>query len=94
MNDTFNNSLSINVNLDAWDEIQIISDGFSPDLGQTQGGFVNIITKTGGNEFHGEVGVFLRDRHLRAGRQKQWSVVNVPDTSKHQYIGNLEVGAG
>jgi len=89
MNGTFNNSLSINVNLDAWDEIQIISDGFSPDLGQTQGGFVNIITKTGGNEFHGEVGVYLRDWHFRADRQTQWSVVNVPNTSNHQYIGNL-----
>lgn len=89
MNTSFNNSLSVNVNLDAWDEIQIITDGFTPDLGQTQGGFVHIVTKTGGNEFHGELGVFLRDRHLRADRQSQWSVVNVPDTSHHQYIGNL-----
>jgi hypothetical protein len=88
-NTTFDNSLSINVNLDAWEEIQIISDGFSPELGQTPGGFVHIITKTGGNDVHGEAGLFLRDRHLRAHRQSQRSVVNVPDISHHQFIGNL-----
>jgi len=79
----------VRVNYDAWDEVQIISDGFAPEMGQALGGFVNIVTKSGGNNFHGELGGLVRDWHLRAKRQKQLSVVSVPDTSLQQYFGNL-----
>lgn len=77
------------VNYDAWEEVQIISDGFAPDLGQALGGFVNIVTKSGGNVFHGEVGALGRDSHLRAQRQEQLSVANLPETSRYNYFGNL-----
>jgi len=83
------NDPGVRVNYDAWEEIQIISDGFDPDLGQSQGGFINVITKSGGNAFHGEVGTLIRDWHLRAERRDQLAVVSVPDTSLHQFFGNL-----
>jgi hypothetical protein len=47
------------------------------------------VTKSGGNEFHGEFGGLIRDSHLRAQRQNQLSVANLPETSLHQYFGNL-----
>ncbi|MFC2142692.1 carboxypeptidase regulatory-like domain-containing protein, partial [Acidobacteriota bacterium] len=80
---------AIEVNLDSWDEIEIISDGFEPDLNQTPGAVINIITKSGGNTLHGEVGILARDWHLRADRSPQLSVASVPNTSIHQLIGNL-----
>jgi hypothetical protein len=83
------NDCGVRVNYDAWDEVQIISDGFDPKLGQAQGGFVNIVTKSGGNDFHGEVGVLIQDWHLRAERLGQLSVVSEPDTSQHLFYGNL-----
>src|SRR4030042_1252713 len=83
------NDPGVRINYDAWEEIQIISDGFDPDLGQSQGGFINVITKSGGNAFHGEVGTLIRDWHLRAERQDQLAVVSEPDTSLHQFFGNL-----
>ncbi len=83
------NEPGIRVNYDAWDEVEIISDGFEPGLGQARGGFINIVTKSGGNEFHGEVGALVRDWHLRAKRQDQLSVGTVPDTSLNQFFGNL-----
>jgi hypothetical protein len=79
----------VRINYDAWEEVQIISDGFAPDLGQGVGGFVNVITKSGGNDFHGEIGGLIRDWHLRAPRQEQLSVASLPDSSKNQYFGNL-----
>ncbi len=43
------------LNFDAIQEIQIITDGFSPEYGRALGGVVNVITKSGSNEFHGEL---------------------------------------
>lgn len=83
------NDAGVAINFDSWEEVQIISDGFVPDLGQSLGGIINIVTKSGGNEFHGELGALIRDWHLRAGRKDQLSVVTEPNTSIHQYYGNL-----
>ncbi|MFC2161465.1 carboxypeptidase regulatory-like domain-containing protein, partial [Acidobacteriota bacterium] len=83
------NDSGVAINYDAWEEIQIISDGFTPDMGQSLGGIINIVTKSGGNELHGEMGALVRDWHLRSEREDQLSVVTVPDTSIHQYFGNI-----
>lgn len=79
----------VSVNYDAWDEVQIISDGFTPQMGQGLGGFINIVTKSGGNNFHGELGGMIRDHGLRAPRREQLSAATVPQTSLDQYFGNL-----
>jgi hypothetical protein len=33
------------VNFDTWNEVQIISDSFTPDLGTTLGGIINIVSR-------------------------------------------------
>jgi len=83
------NSPEIRINYDAWEEVQIVSDGFAPELGQALGGYVNVVTKSGGNSFHGELGGLIRDRGLRAARQEQLSAASLPETSLSQYYGNL-----
>jgi len=83
------NDPAVRINYDAWDEVQVISDGFVPELGQAVGGFVNIVTKSGGNEFHGEVGALIRDRRLRSAREPQLSAASLPETSYDQYFANL-----
>jgi hypothetical protein len=83
------NDPGVKINYDAWEEVQIISDGFDPNLGQSQGGFINIVTRSGGNDFHGELGALIRDWHLRAQRQDQLAVVSEPDTTLNQFFGNL-----
>jgi hypothetical protein len=83
------NDSGVRVNYDAWDEVQIISDGFAPELGQAMGGFVNVVTKSGGNLFHGEGGALIRNRNLRARREPQLSAATLPETSIDQYYANL-----
>jgi hypothetical protein len=84
-----NNDPGVRLNYDAWEEVQIVSDGLAPEMGQGLGGFINIVTKSGSNSFHGQMGGLFQDWHLRAKRQEQLSVVSVPDTSLQQYFGNL-----
>jgi hypothetical protein len=83
------NDPGVRLNYDAWEEVQIISDGFAAEFGQGLGGFVNIVTKSGSNSFHGELGGLFQGSGLRAERQEQLSVVSVPETSLQQYFGNL-----
>jgi len=83
------NDSGVRINYDAWDEVQIISDGFAAELGQAMGGFVNVVTKSGGNALRGEVGVLIRDQNLRAQREEQLSAASLPETSIGQYYGNL-----
>jgi outer membrane receptor protein involved in Fe transport len=66
-----NNDLSIGGpsyfvdNADQIQEFQIITSQFSAQYGRNQGAVVNIVTKSGTNEFHGSAFEFFRDRkHL------------------------------
>jgi len=83
------NDPGVRLNYDAWEEVQIVSDGFAPEMGQGVGGFINIVTKSGSNSFHGQLGGLVQASGLRAQRQEQLSVVSVPDTTLQQYFGNL-----
>ena len=37
------------------DEINVVSGGYMPEYGRTSGGAISAVTKSGGNEFHGQV---------------------------------------
>lgn len=48
-----------NLPLDSVQEMTILESGFSAEYGATTGGVVNIVTKTGGNSYHGDaLGLF------------------------------------
>jgi outer membrane receptor protein involved in Fe transport len=49
-------------NQDAVQEYQIITNNFSAQYGRNQGAIVNIVTKSGTNDFHGTLSWFHRDR--------------------------------
>ncbi len=42
-----------NVNLNAIEEVQVITGGFNAEYGEAQSGIINVITKEGGNQFTG-----------------------------------------
>jgi hypothetical protein len=48
-------SLGSGVTFDFVKEVQVKQGGFEAEYGQSTGGVVNVITKAGGNEFHGGV---------------------------------------
>jgi Carboxypeptidase regulatory-like domain/TonB dependent receptor-like, beta-barrel len=47
-------------------EFQIITNGYEAEYGRASGGVVNIITKSGTNDFHGSVFGYLRNRKIQA----------------------------
>jgi len=48
-------------------DIQVKSSGFEAEFGGATGGVINVVTKSGGNDFHGEAGLSLRPSRLQAG---------------------------
>jgi hypothetical protein len=53
-------------NLDAIDEFRIITSNFDAEYGEFSGGQINVVTKSGSNQFHGNAFEFLRNTDLDA----------------------------
>src|SRR5271168_2057829 len=60
------NGVRSTVSQEAVQEFQIITNGYAPEYGRASGGVVNIITRSGANEFHGDVFGYLRNRNFQA----------------------------
>src|SRR6202035_4600122 len=56
------------INFDFVQEVQVQTGGFEPQYGQALGGVVNVITKTGSNQYHGEVFGYFQPRQFEATR--------------------------
>lgn len=57
---------AIDIPLDSIQEFQVVATGASAEFGRTAGGVVNVITKSGTNDFHGSVFYFQRLEALTA----------------------------
>ncbi|HVE66172.1 MAG TPA: TonB-dependent receptor, partial [Thermoanaerobaculia bacterium] len=53
--DSVTHTFSLNLNYDAVQEINFQTSSFDAEYGRASGGVINVITKSGGNEFHGSL---------------------------------------
>ena len=72
-------------------EVQVKTGGFEPQYGQSQGGIVNIITQSGGSEYHGAVYGFARPKAFEATR-RQPDDFSVNKFGKTLHEENYDVG--
>ena len=61
VNDPYSNEISVEVDNDAIQELQVISGTFNAEYGRAMSGVVDIVTKDGGRKLSGRVSVFLGD---------------------------------
>jgi Carboxypeptidase regulatory-like domain len=64
--DNSTNGVRSTVSQEAVQEFQIVTNGYAPEYGRASGGVVNIITRSGSNDFHGDVFGYLRNRNFQA----------------------------
>jgi len=69
------NGVRATVSQEAVQEFQVITSNYMPEYGRAMGGVVNIVTKSGSNEVHGDVFGFLRDSAIQA--QNPFSVKGI-----------------
>ena len=79
-NDQFVNTPTIQPTPDAVEEFRVITNTFDAEYGRNSGSVVNVITKSGGNTFHGNLYEYFRNTVLDAR--------GYPDTTKPQLNQN------
>jgi hypothetical protein len=77
---------AIDIPLDAVKEFQVVATGATAEFGRTAGGVVNVITKSGTNEFHGSLFHFQRLQALTANTSDGKPLT---DFHREQFGGNV-----
>jgi len=67
------------------DEVQVKASGYQAEFGGSLGGVINVVTRSGGNEFHGEVMGFYSGAPLRAAYSQRLDLSRT-DTSVAEYF--------
>ncbi|MGB7294280.1 MAG: TonB-dependent receptor [Candidatus Aminicenantales bacterium] len=62
------------VSFDFADEVQFKASGYNAEYGGSVGGVINVVTRSGGNEFHGEVLGYFSGTALEGKRRKELSL--------------------
>jgi len=62
-------SLGTGLNLSFVKEVQVKTGGFEAQYGRSSGGIVQIVTKSGGNDFHGSIGGYFAPDSFEATRR-------------------------
>lgn len=74
-------------------EFQVNTSNYSAEYGRAAGGVVNTVTKSGTNEFHGQLFYYLRDNKLGArnprGFNPQTGAALKPIDRRHQFGGAI-----
>jgi outer membrane receptor protein involved in Fe transport len=55
-------TLGVNLGVDAVQEFSVLTSNYTAEYGRASGGVINGITKSGTNQFHGDVYYFIRDK--------------------------------
>jgi hypothetical protein len=76
------NGVRSTVSQEAVQEFQIVTNSYMPEFGRASGGVVNIVTKGGSNDFHGNVFAFIRNRYFEA--RNPFSTVSDPAFTRFQ----------
>jgi hypothetical protein len=64
--DNSTNGVRATVSQEAVQEFQVITSNYMPEYGRAMGGVVNIVTKSGSNQTHGDLFGYLRDSAIQA----------------------------
>ena len=81
------NTGNIAPNPDAVEEFRVITNSYSAEYGRFASGVINIITKSGTNQFHGSLFEYLRNNDLNANN---WgSVLATPPLHRNQFGGSF-----
>lgn len=74
---------NLTVPIEAVQEFQVVTNGFAPEFGRATGGLLNVVTKSGTNELHGEAHEYFRS----AGLTKDDALGNPSNIDKQNQFG-------
>src|SRR5436309_3269759 len=75
------------VSQEAVQEFQVVTNSFAPEFGRSSGGVVNVVTKAGTNDLHGNLFGFLRHKSFQA--RNPFAPISKPPFTRAQYGGTI-----
>jgi outer membrane receptor protein involved in Fe transport len=85
-NDLFVNGPAIQPSPDSIEEFRVISNTFDAEYGRNSGAVINVVTKSGTNQWHGSVYEFFRNKVLDS---KGYLDPATPDNKQNQFGGTF-----
>ena len=85
------NAARSTVSQEAVQEYQVSTQGYTAEFGRATGGIVNVVTKSGTNDFHGNVFGFIRDKSIQA--RNAFAPVIDGDPDKRPAYTRVQYGA-
>ena len=81
-NDLFVNAPGIQPSPDAIDEFRVITNTFDAEYGRNSGAVINVVTKSGTNDYHGSIYTYVRNQAMDS---KGYFDLATPDDSQLQF---------
>ncbi len=81
-------TIGVKPSVEGIQEITVQTNSYAPEAGRTAGGVVNLITKSGTNQFHGSAYEFFRNDKFD-GRNWFQSTGNKPELRQNQFGGSI-----
>ena len=89
LNNLTNSSITFQPSIGAVQEFKVDNSALSAEYGQSSGSVVNIATRSGANEFHGELFEFFRNDALDARNFFTFTANEPPPFKRNQFGGQL-----
>lgn len=83
--DTVNGGPASQFNQETIAEFQVLTTGFKAEFGQASGAIVNVITKSGGNDFHGVGSLFHRNEAFDSSNSLDPTKTEAPGLRRFDY---------
>jgi carboxypeptidase family protein/TonB-dependent receptor-like protein len=83
--DTVSGGPAAQFNQETIAEFQVLTTGYKAEFGQASGAIVNVITKSGGNEFHGVGSLFHRNEAFDSSNSLNAAVTEPPHLRRFDY---------
>lgn len=80
------NGIELSPPVESMQEFKVEVNSFGAEFGHTNGGVVNAVTRSGSNQFHGNLYEFLRNDKLDAAG---WGVDSLPPLRRNNFGGSL-----
>jgi hypothetical protein len=78
-----------NVVLELVDEVKVTASGYNAEFGGSMGGVINVITRAGGNAFHGDIiGYYENNKTWMQGKSRDYLRQSPYDVDVYEYVNN------